>query len=375
MEGNNPIVYKYDKAATGYDRFSGCNYELLRTVLEYINANLTVKMSADFGFIDEQGVSHGMNRDVLSSTIDVIMSKFFLRDYWKVQAYPFNTGALTIISAKFSANYADKFLLIFNVKELVFLFVGCLVVIVSLNCMLQQSISETILEFLRAFIGTSTVTEPKTFWRKLFFISLLFIVFIINTYIQSDLHAFSIVPNQIPTIDSIDDLLNSDFKIYGDLFSREIISNEQLRERYRALTFSECIDRLLANGHIACIYVRPFAQLYIYENQTVHISKNDIVERYYTYTFAEDSPLLHKINLIISLMAEGGLMKLFQDHAKYHFLRSRDDREIEKGLGVDDLIVVFGILTAGSMLACFALLVEIAFKKIRKIHSRKFKVK
>lgn len=98
---HEPLVFdEYDEAETGYDRFKGFDFELIRTALKYVNARFVVKISDDYGFFDEQGSPHGTMTDILSSTIDLAINTYFLQDYWKMQAYPFDTEALTIVSRK-----------------------------------------------------------------------------------------------------------------------------------------------------------------------------------------------------------------------------------------------------------------------------------
>lgn len=68
---------------------------------------------------------------------------------------------------------------------------------------------------------------------------------------------------------------------------------------------------------------------------------------YYTYTFAEDSPFLHKLNWIFVRMAGGGFVKLIKDRQKYRFIKSQVIRESEKSLTIDDLSIICSTLSVG----------------------------
>lgn len=117
----------YDINKTGYARCNGFDLELLCTILKHINASMTVKLSSDTGFIDEKGEPHGARKDVLLENVEIDMQTAFLRDFCKMQTYPFHLDTLKIISLKDSSKNFSKFLYLFDEKVLAILIIICLV--------------------------------------------------------------------------------------------------------------------------------------------------------------------------------------------------------------------------------------------------------
>lgn len=369
----HPIAFDYDETKIGYDRFSGYKVELICVALKYLNARINVKKFDSFGWFDEQNNPHGMIKDVLFNSVDTMINPYFLSDYWKRQAYPLYSDKLKIISVKHLVKYADRFLFMFNARVMVsFIIIFC-ASMVLLKLILQQSTSNVALEFLRISVGASTLKQPKNYCRKFFFFIFIMATFTISSYFDSNLKVINIVPGQPLIIDSIEDLLESNLTLHGPSNLRYSLFTTKIRKHYNILGFDKCFNRLLKDDHIACLNIESISKLYTYKNQSIHTSKNNVAERYFTYVFAEDSPLLHKFNCIFIRMVEGGFVTLLSGREEYRFVRNQEVRESKKSLSIDDFIAVFSTLVIGWITALFGLIVEVTFKLLKNIHFRIFK--
>lgn len=176
----------------------------------------------------------------------------------------------------------------------------------------------------------------------------MFAIFIISSDVQSDLTATLTVPDHISSIETVEDLINFNLVVYGKMNYKELIWNDEIRNHFRAINkFTVCLNYFFKKEYVACIHSGTFTKLYIYENKTIHISKNSLAQRFRTYTFTEDLPLLKKFNLIISRLVQGGFLKLLMDREERYCARNLDEEDDVKGLDVDDLIIIFSVLIAG----------------------------
>lgn len=353
-------TFGYGESKAGYDECYGLELELMCAVLKHMNASIVVKISDSMGSTDEKGKHHGIIQDVISGTVDIAMNLYFVRSYWKNQVYPFHMDRLKIISSKYL--HSDQYLYVLNIKTLLLLMMMCWIFIISLKSVLQQSTSEAALNLLRMFVSASTLTQPKKLFKRLLFFIIMLAIFIASSFIESDLSASSIAPDSIPNIDSTRDLIRSNLTIYGHLSHKELILNEKIRKRYRAMNeLEECLHRFSKEKYVACIESEFYLKFYIHENNTIHISQNHMAERYDTYTLAEDSPLLYQFNKIVLRLSEGGLVKLFDDRQeRYLLLRNRDNDKFNSHFGVtiDELAIVFCIPVAGWLIAFWAFSIE-----------------
>lgn len=369
--------YGYGNTKMDYDECRGLEFLPLCTMLKHVRANITVKVSDNTGHTDTEGKHYGMIEDVMSGTVDIAMNLYFLRDYWKMQAYPFHDDVLKIISLKKTVKHFDTFLQIFNIKSFALLIATCCVFVTSLKYVLQQSASEAALNFVRMFVSAATLKQPEKLSKKIFFLVLMLAAFTISSHVQSRLSAINTVPNHVPTIDSITDLVHSDHTIYGLSSHKELILNEEVHKRQQIMNnFTECLDRFRKNEHIVCIFSKVDTKYYLYENQTFHISKGNVADRLATYTFAVNSPPLHKFNSILSRMREGGFVELYTDREERYFSKNVDGNYSKNSLTMDHVIAAFCILIVGWIIAILGFLVEItvyAYKNCKlstKVRSR-----
>lgn len=372
-----PILGLYDKTKAGYDRLVRFNnIEVIRTILKNINATITVKLSSDAGNLDEQGEPHGMVRDILTSTVDMTIKTYLLHDYWKRQAYPFSPSIIKIISLKNTLTYIDRFLNVFDAKFLVFLIIICSVFIISLKYLLQQSTAETALDFLRMFVSAATLKVPENFLKTLIFLILMFAVFIAGSHFQSSMNAIITAPDIIATVDSVKDLMESNMSIYGPAYCKELMRDKEIQERYRVTDkLEECLDRFSKKERAACVDTEKFARFLIHENETIHVSEENVMVRYATYNLAEDSPLLYKINWIIFQLMDGGFVQLYYNQYRANFSKPDDESDLEERLSIDDFIFIFCMLAVSLVAALLAFLAEVTLHAIKRIDFRKYKIK
>lgn len=353
-----PYVYEYNETKIGYDIFYGAHYTIICTILKHVNASITVKKSKSAGFLDGHGKPQHMLGDVLSSTVDLALNAYYQRDHWKVQSYPFSTSALKIISSTNSTGYLIEFPVSYKLKVLTGLIALSCICIIPLKYILQESTSEAGLDCLRMFVSAATRREPDEFSKKLFYLTLMFSLFTISSYIQSSLTAVNVVPDERSNIDTVEELIGSGLSVYGRLNYKDLITDEEIRKRFHPDTIDGCFNRLFKAEKIVCIYPDLFVKFYIYENQTTHISKGGLSERSLSYTFAEDSPLRSKFSWVLQKMSEAGLIRLFYERHNMYFLRNYAESNTEESLDMIKLKIVFYILMGGWLLAVLAFLLE-----------------
>lgn len=158
--------------------------------------------------------------------------------------------------------YSNRFVLIFNARGVILFITLLCVSVMFLKYILQQSISDAALEFLRILASASTLKQPKNYSKKVYFLSLILAVTIISSYIQSDLKVISILPPQAIVIDSTKDLIESNLTVHGFLGHKEVIFESEIREHYHALGFAKCFDKLFLS------YILIKLKTFIHQNIT-----------------------------------------------------------------------------------------------------------
>lgn len=301
--------------------------------------------------------------------MDTALNGYFIRDYWKFQTYPFCAQAITIVSLKESTSYVDAFVLILIVKAFLLFIASCIPYIISLKYILKVPMSMAALEFVRLLTGTANTKQSQAWFGRLILLALTICTFVISTFMQSYFSAISTVGYRGPTIDSANDFIHSTHQLYGQQAHKELILQKDIRDRYNYDSyFGECAMRLSQGHRVACIYQKVFLKLFFEESERIHISKNNLIERSFAYTYAEDFPFISKLSWILLKLNQGGIIVFSYDRYDRELLRKlkkSDGDDAGKSLNVNDLIGNLHIILIISWIsASFAFLVEIALHKI-----------
>ena len=351
----------YDVTKTAYDRCVGFYYRVICTVLEFLNATITVKFSNSYGLIDAQGQAHGPLKDVFSSKIDLIMNGYYLRTYWKSQVYPFYADSIEILSLNVSVKYIDRLTTIFNPIVLLFLIIIGVILVIGLKCAINESMSSAALDFIRMLSNLPSSGTPRWISGSVLFISIFIATFAMNVFITALLSAINTVPKFTLGINSIAELISHNLSVYGQRSYTEMILDEEIRKRYRSTDsiMKECIIHILNGDPIVCLCPTTILNYCTNQSQLIHVSRESLVQRGITFTVTTDSPLLCKLNKLIARLREGGFVTLLINQRASRNRQNVDRRDVSLKFNMDEYVATFVILTSGLIMGTLAFLCEI----------------
>ena len=339
-------------------------HQTICTVLQYVNATVSVKLSKHLGHIKKNGKPEGTVNDLLSGTSDLILFPFFTRlwlYHYRIQSYPFYSSAIKILTP---ANHVDRITLIdFDMNVWLLFTIISFVSIATLKYVEKRSVSRAILEFVRILIMNSTfLSNPRSMRKRFLLIMIMTTATAINSVIQGHLKSVHISPENVPDIDSIEDLIRSNLTIYGWQSYKKMVWQKELWARYqRADSFllESCIGKLQEGQRVACLLLNLY--LMMYESKNIHASRDNWTDRSLVFLFAKDSPLINKFSSLLVKLSEAGFVSLFYNRDQDCFRRYRkykSDRAINS-LDLSNLVVSFYILSGGCLLGFFIFLCEV----------------
>lgn len=365
---NDADVAQTNETKVGCDMYLKASQKIVCKILDHVNVTITLKIHNSIGgFNNDLGEPYGPVKEVLSGAVDAAMTGYYLRYEWKRQAYPFQFNPLKIMSLKQSAAYTpDRFSVIFDIKFWGFLIMSFITSVAILKYILKTSMAIAAFEFMQTLGDMSTLGSPEGSPTKVLLITFMYLIFVITSSIESCFSAVSTAPHKHPTIDSTEDLIRSNLTVYGIPSFREIIAQEEIRERYHSVgNITECTNRLLKGENITCLYLDPWLRFFFSESEYSHISKYSFADRYLTYLFSEDSPLLSKFNGILFRLSDGGFIQLFYSRDELYYMKSSGTNEV-KSLDLENLRFTFYFSLWSWALAIVVLFTEIIIHVIQK---------
>lgn len=363
--------YRYDKRKKDYERFDGIDYQIMSTALKHINATLTVKDSDVNGYIDSQGKPYGLLRDIMTSEVDIFMCLFFIRDYWRLQTHSFMSASVKIVTLKSPLTYVEKLSTILTLNFFTFLFVTCLICVVILKHILRVSASLALLECMRIFSSASMLTMPRNIFGKILLITCIILQFEFSTFILSSFTAINTFDNSFAVINTAEELIKSNLTLFGHPSLKEIIPQKEIRDLMNFINAkSKCSSSLLEGNRIACLEVNIHLK-HIVHNATIHVSKNNLIERTAGFIFAEDSPLIRTFQSVFRRLNEGGFISLIIDREfSYGLSKYFNVENPNYSVEMKDLVIPFSILVGSWILGMLTLCLEIiTFYSIKLINN------
>lgn len=370
---NSKEGFRWHDMKADYDRCDGISFKIMCSVLKHIQSTITVKIYDILVTDDEIDKPQGQNKDIFYSKVDFSMSLFFLTSYWKVQGYPIRPDSIKMISLKELGN--NNLFPTSDWKFWIFCIICCSVSVFAITFMLNESIPSASLEFVRMLVSSSSLKEPRDSFRRVLLVNLIVALFALSSFIQSRLSALEIVQQRISTIDSVEDLIESNHKIYGSRYAKELLSHiKELENRYHIINDpGECTDKLLKGDHVVCVNFDSILRYQAQESAFIHISIDSLVESSLTYTFSEDTPLLLKMNEILLRMNDGGLIGLVFDREKRFYVNYENNEENK--FIIQNLSSILFILCVGCLCGVCSFFIEISVSKLQKFRIKVNKAK
>ncbi|KAJ8664825.1 hypothetical protein QAD02_006487 [Eretmocerus hayati] len=322
------IVDRYHTEREGWRRFSGTAFRIMSAALEHLNITVTVKMYDSINWIDEFSTPLGPLKDILDGETDIWMNFFMLREYWKLQAYPFGTETVQAVSIKKFKK--TKLSVILDAQSWMILFITWSLCTLMLRNVFHKSLIQAIMGSLRLFLGTSAPSlSPSKVSQKVLISTISITTLLISCFIQCRLSSLETVPVTSDGIKSIGDLITSKYPIYGMASLRDAINSHGLRDKYNIPKYlNECADRLLQGDRVVCLYDKTDFKYHEIHQSSVQISVHDLLERSNTFMFREDLPLRRRIDYLLMRLAQGGFIEFYNECEKPYLAYASENNRI-----------------------------------------------
>lgn len=326
-------------------------------------------------YISDDGTKMGSSLlSILNGTFDTRAAVQLQRsfgEFWKNELNLFVISGICYAIAEKTATWdqyfqQNYFLLVFIITVYIFLVIETLVIY-----FLKKNSSEITLDLLRALIGTATIWEPKSSFMKIIFISVLFPLIIITSFLESELTSVVIVPlNKEVKIETINDLMSNKYEVFTtDDYRPQFISTpffNKIQTPVRGCCNSLTKNFLKACAH-DCYYLRTMAR--VPEHTKIIPDKN--LQGYWTYIFPIDYPILPRIRKIYHKLYESGIiMNILKQYEPIKIIEKINFSVIK----FNELRYIFYLLCSGYLFAMIVILVEILIFKLfnSSIHRNSF---
>ncbi|KAJ8675303.1 hypothetical protein QAD02_011089 [Eretmocerus hayati] len=252
-------------------------------------------------------------------------------------------------------------------QTLVIIILLYVLLLIVLKYSLNTSWSSLAMEYVRVLVGAATVAHPEGSPRRLVFVFLISAMAIVTTSFQGYLSAMVTSPDNKPIVDSLADLIESKLIPSGSSSTKDTIPSKYWSNRYSVIEdHRECLRLMLNSTPIACIINEVHMPNTFYDNPRVHISINNFLERSLSFTFTDDSPLLNRMNHILSRMQEAGFFDLFWNKRRVRVDFNNGERISDGSFMYENqVMIIYSLCTAWSV-SVIVFIIEIAYFNLKR---------
>lgn len=363
----------YDPTIKNQIKFDLINGRILEEVLSPLQPTINIKvvLGGSFAYNENETLIGSSLLKILNGTFDtrvIPQNQRFFGEFWRNELNAFTrTGVYVIADITESRNefFEQNF---FSTLFLSAIY-NWIIIETILKHFFKKYKIEVVMNLLRALIGNATLWEPKSSFKRIIFLSIIFSFTIITSFLQSKLTSvIAITPKAALNIETIDDLVNSKYEVFTVDNYRQFFLSTPFYSYIQTSVEVKVFNSLNNNFSVAwagdCSYLRDMAQL----PENIKILPDKYLQSYSAYTFPVDYPLLPRIRKIYYKLYEGGiigeLLKLSS--------RSESKSVIEYNqTTLNELRFVLKFYLCGSLLSSIAFFIEIVTFKhsqsIRKI--------
>lgn len=320
----------YDATVTSPFKFWGYIGKLLKEIFSPLKVTISIKVVPHESFtINEDGTNIGSSlRGILNGTFDLSATMHFQRffgDFWKNELNGFYRAGICYAVADKTEDRSKYF------EQNFFLHIFVLVMytfLVTEEIILHTSKKYKIkiaMDLLRASIGNATLWEPKTSFKQIIFMMIIFPFIIITSFLQSELTSiFTTTPKEELIIEKIDDLIKNNYEVFTPNDYRQYFHSTPYYNQIRVFKYAkECYEPLKNNFLRACAHDCFFLKNLAPPPEYVKILEDVYLKGYYTYTFPVDYPLLPRIRKIYYRLFEGGIIiNIFKQYERRKILKN-----------------------------------------------------
>nr|XP_012138391.1 PREDICTED: uncharacterized protein LOC105662194 [Megachile rotundata] len=372
-----------DLNKSGLDKFSGGNGEIMKMVFRKLNASMNVIVNNgtiyDLGGVDSHGYPVGMLADLDTGRVDIGMNARNLYAMWKLgHTYPHDQDGVCVITQR--AGEKSELLKVLSFMSPSVRLTNAIIILIAL-CLLtkQKGFVPAILDVIRMITSATMHRFPQGSACRIFFISVLVLIVIMNSLLLSHWSSLLTVPVPRPNIKTLEDLKKSNNTIYGSTFYAHLFKNQVvLKSRFQAVSYDECKQRVRLSRNAACLddcfhlYVRIRSDIETFTRSA------PLQQHLQVYVTRENWSLLTPVTKLIQIAVEAGIVVMWKKLnmlTMYRAWKRRLAREYRsyRTLRIKHVSFCFYLIAIGYCLATVVFVLEILVTRYRSRMRKIFK--
>lgn len=283
-------------------------WKKLGASVTFVNGNLT--SLADYGQIDESGVATGVVGDVLRGKYEIFGFQDYQRGLWRDEVNTYTLTGLCFVTRKEMIPVFEQLMKAFPWEMQLVFVIFALLITIMFTYLLRISCVEVTVDVLRVVLGVPMHYKPTSKLRRIIIAFFILTFMIVGTYVQSQLSVmFTILSKYEGNIRTRHDLAKAGYKIFGESYYQQYLERSIFNDTGYVDSVPECLELIKTDAKMACVSDCYLLRHIMYENSELHISKDELFDRFNVYLTRHDSPLRERIEMMYSFLFQHGIIQ------------------------------------------------------------------
>ncbi|KAL7029686.1 hypothetical protein ACKWTF_006320 [Chironomus riparius] len=387
------MMINYSVSNDGLESFKlfGVDGEMTNTLAEELNFKIDLYHISDlirWGSLSPNGTSKGALKMIIENEADLTVGMYtitYLRTLFMATSESYYSVPFILIvppGSPFSSfeklfRPFQLFVWIFLLLTFIIAFIVILIIKLQKNSVrafvFGRGNRSPFLNVLIAFVGGSQTQLPqRNFARTLLMIYLLFCLVKRSLY-QGALFQFLQVDDRHNEIQSIDELVEKDFKVFMLPSSLEHTQNMKFKDKRKWVNATVLLDKraettdpLAKHAVSSSLEQVSYYNKLNYRDNTLTVCKEYLFTFQYGIYFRKNSYLVKSFNRKISLFKTSGLIDFWaSDYISNTYLNIKKESDGPRMLNVEQLMGGFQVLLIGIITASILFICEVIARKCR----------
>ena len=303
-------------------------------------------------------------KQIFLKSIDVCLNPTALGESTATQrVYPYLPLELAFITQhRGNLSQIEKLLRVIDRFSRYGVVIVCFITFIFFKFFLRQSGTSAILTIVRLICNAAVPDPPNIVATRIYLSGLFIFVMTLQGIYQGKLASLLTKPVALPNAETLDDLKNFNYTIYGDEVMISILKEINYSGPVVAVE-NNCVEYVLRDDSAACITRRHFLFYSGYIND-LHVS-DSLRVTLFTYIIRNDWPFQERLNLLLSRLFESNIIEREFLQEYQLFWRKQKFREKEKenqgplAIALKDLAFAFAFLGIGLAVATVVFFIEL----------------
>ncbi|XP_075214873.1 glutamate receptor U1-like [Lycorma delicatula] len=357
-------------------QFTGLDGEMLHVFEKRMNFTSVILTPSDgkrYGYKEDNGTFVGIFKDLLNDNADLAINGHFVKDYGTdnltFSHYVINDQLCPLVPKAEQIPHLFLIVRCFSAEVWILIFISYMIIEITkylTDYLLQIESRGKIFKAIQNMFNSSVPRCPRFNSDSFRQISSMFFTFIIANTFQGQIVTFLNTPIYYPELDTLEDIINSDLEIWSSKSDLETMLAEDNKlsklvsaNRIRKTTDHEVqcaartknIVRFSRNSHIDKVSLAV--------KEDLHVVSECLSSYIIAYILPRGSPLLQRVNYLVSLAVQSGLVHQWSKEQVNNLLKLNGRDNQTKVLSIHDLRLAFIIVGIGLLISTCVFIIEI----------------